>query len=144
MSAVDINSTWEGDNNVLLQQTAKFLLDQFKAKMKGKMKSSITVNWVTTDDISEEQCKAETIEEFLTPQNLKAVFEYRCNKLLQKTAMTMGQKMMNKENNAFDVWNDEQVYGAQNLALAYGELVMNHFDNDFMKELQSKEEKEFM
>lgn len=82
MTAIDINSTWEGDNNVLLQQTAKFLLDQYKAKMKNKAKQSITVNWVTLDDVTEEKCKAETIDDFLQPENLKAVFEYRCNKLL--------------------------------------------------------------
>jgi acyl-CoA oxidase len=32
----DINNTWEGDNHVLTQQTSKFILDQFKNKMKGK------------------------------------------------------------------------------------------------------------
>lgn len=58
--------------------------------MKDKAKESITVNWVTTDDVTEDKCKAESIEEFMEPNNLKAVFEYRCNKLLQKTAMTLG------------------------------------------------------
>ena len=28
--------TWEGDNNVLIQQAAKYLLDLFAAKFKGK------------------------------------------------------------------------------------------------------------
>lgn len=65
-------------------------MDQYKAKMKDKSKQSITVEWVTTEDVTEEKCKAETIEEFVTPENLKAVFEYRCNKLLQKTAMSLG------------------------------------------------------
>ena len=58
----DINSTWEGDNNVLLQQTSKFLLDQFRAKMKGKEKHTVTCQWVKIDDVTEEKCTAESID----------------------------------------------------------------------------------
>lgn len=32
MMTVDVNSTWEGDNNVLLQQSAKFLMDAYRGK----------------------------------------------------------------------------------------------------------------
>jgi acyl-CoA oxidase len=82
LAGCDINCTWEGDNNVLLQQTAKYLLDCYKAKMKQKGKPTITCEWITLDDVTEEKCKAETIEDFLQPENLKKIFEYRCNKLL--------------------------------------------------------------
>lgn len=58
--------------------------------MKDKAKQSVTVTWVTTDDVTEEKCSAETIEDFLKHDNLKAVFEYRCNKLLQRVAMNLG------------------------------------------------------
>jgi len=32
----DINNTWEGDNNVLVQQATKFVLDNAQKVMKGK------------------------------------------------------------------------------------------------------------
>ena len=50
--------------------------------MKQKGKPTITCEWITLDDVLEEKCKAETIEDFLQPEHLKKIFEYRCNKLL--------------------------------------------------------------
>lgn len=48
----DIEQTWEGDNNVLLQQTGKFLLDLFKAKVKGKQtKKTVTCEWIKSEPV---------------------------------------------------------------------------------------------
>lgn len=64
----DINSTWEGDNNVLLQQTAKYLLDMYKAKMKGtSKKQTATCEWITTDDVTQLKLECSTIEQMLQP-----------------------------------------------------------------------------
>jgi len=70
-------------------------------------------------------------------------FEYRCNKLLQKTAMNIGARVMEKED-AFDVWNDEQVFGAQDLALAYGEYAMVMMDSVFVNKIVNRENKYLM
>ena len=32
----DANLTWEGDNTVLIQQATKFLIENYKKKLKGK------------------------------------------------------------------------------------------------------------
>jgi len=32
----DVNNTWEGDNHILVQQTAKYVLDNYQRYLKGK------------------------------------------------------------------------------------------------------------
>lgn len=57
----------------------------------------MTCEWISTEDVSEEKCNAETIEQLTTPESLKAIFAYRSNLKLQELAMRIGQKVMNKE-----------------------------------------------
>ena len=109
--------------------------------MENKAKQSITVEWIKVDDVSDEKCEAETIEQFMTHANLKHVFEYRCNKLLQRSVMFLGQKLMDKSKDRFDTWNEEQVFGAQELALAYGECAMLQLDLAFLKSMEQTEKR---
>ena len=51
--------------------------------------------------------------------------------------------MMDKTNDPFDVWNDEQVFGGQELAKAYGHCAMLQLDIACLKTMESKEKKEF-
>ena len=47
-----IQNIWEGDNKVLLQQTGKYLLDSYKAKMQGKEgKPSVTCEWISVEPV---------------------------------------------------------------------------------------------
>ncbi|CDW85834.1 peroxisomal acyl-coenzyme a oxidase 3 [Stylonychia lemnae] len=124
-SNVDVYQTWEGDNSVLLQQTSKFLLELFKSKMKGKQtKKTITCEWISMDQVEGQTCLAEDDEQFLNVENLIQIFEFRANLLLQRTAMDLAQKLMDKENHPLDAWNDSQLFQMNDMAKAYGELVL--------------------
>ena len=36
----DVNNTWEGENNVLIQQTTKYVIENFQRAMQGKVVKS--------------------------------------------------------------------------------------------------------
>jgi len=76
--------------------------------MKGQdQKPTTTCEWITFEDVSEDKCPFNTAEEFLKPENLKKMFDHRCNLILQRLASSLGQKMMAGEEDPFDVWNAE-------------------------------------
>jgi len=70
----DVNQTWEGDNNVLLQQTAKYLIDVVRDKLKGKKTSPLSTSWIKTTPVEGEQNESKSEEEFLRFDNLLFVF----------------------------------------------------------------------
>lgn len=132
-----IQQTWEGDNNVLLQQTGKYLLDIFKNKMKGKqMKATTTCEWVKTDPVLGQKCPAQTLEELVSFDTLVATFEFRANFLLQKTAMELSNRVMgDSKEHPLDAWNAVQPFYIQDLACAYGDLLLVRYTCERLRAL---------
>ena len=50
---------------------------------------------------------------------------------------------MDKTNDPFEVWNDAQVFGIQELALAYGDYLQFLFDTNFLRKIENRESKDF-
>jgi acyl-CoA oxidase len=44
----DVNNTWEGENNVLIQQTTKYVLDNFQKALQGKEIKSPLLKFLAT------------------------------------------------------------------------------------------------
>ena len=83
MNDHEVQLTWEGDNNVLIQQSAKYLLDLLKMKFKGKdIESDTCADWLTLIPVFEDKFEANTIEE-ITSEALEKALEHRINFSLQ-------------------------------------------------------------
>lgn len=69
--------------------------------MEDKPVPATTCQWITTDDVTEQKFEGETLEDFYDPENIRKIFEYRCNKLVQKVAMSIARETMMKKKTKF-------------------------------------------
>ena len=129
----DINITWEGDNTILIQQTAKFIAQNLQKKMKGKEVKYKSMSFLNKfDEVTSEKLTLEEPKDLHNLNNITAMLEFRVNILLMKSVGRLAEKIGNKVK-PFDAWNETQTFYLQTMTKAFGEL--NAF-NCFRKSLE--------
>ncbi|XP_069703137.1 peroxisomal acyl-coenzyme A oxidase 3-like isoform X2 [Periplaneta americana] len=118
----DSNCTYEGENNVLLQQTSNWLLTQWSNRVKEgttictPLGSANYLNDV--DKILRTRFNAQTIEEVVNPEVLLSAYQWLVCWLLQATANKV-QSLLQRGKDAFTAKNDSQMFYAKPLSLAF-------------------------
>ncbi|RLU21718.1 hypothetical protein DMN91_006094 [Ooceraea biroi] len=119
----DANCTYEGENNVLIQQASNWLLSQWINVMNGRPvpsplgSASFLVN---AQQILNKKFNRTTIQDTLLPENLLQDFEWLVCYYLKKTYLCV-QDLKSKGMSDFEIRNDSQAFSARTLSLVYGE-----------------------
>lgn len=139
-SAQDVQITWEGDNSVLIQQTARFVLKQIQKTFKGQGISAPSLSFLKMDLDEVRSFKADfkSSEELKNQDLLLQMLEHRVNINLHKSIARLQMNAKSAEDMQ-EAWNNSQVLHLQELAKSYGELVIAREFSDFANVLLEKD-----
>lgn len=118
----DPNCTYEGDNNVLLQQTSNYLLSWLYAKQRDGVRIESPLHTVDfLDDLQNillTKFTARTMEECMDSAVPLAAYKWLVCFLLEESQKKLEQqRAMGKD--GFEARNNSQVYSSRTLAMAY-------------------------
>jgi acyl-CoA oxidase len=125
----DVNLTWEGDNNVLIQQTSKFLLDSLRKLIEGQSLPYPSLEFLKPFHDSESKWPPANEDEILANDYIKKALEHRANYNVHMSFLQV-QENVSKFDTPTEAWNGTQVFYLQNAAKSYAEL---HIINEFLK-----------
>uniref|UniRef100_A0A672ID32 Acyl-coenzyme A oxidase n=1 Tax=Salarias fasciatus TaxID=181472 RepID=A0A672ID32_SALFA len=118
----DPNCTYEGDNNVLLQQTSSYLLGWLQARRHGgpRVESPLhTVDFLQDiDQILRGRFTAATVEECLDAAVCVAAYQWLVCFLLEESQKRLEQQRA-AGSGEFDARNKSQVFYCRSLSIAY-------------------------
>jgi hypothetical protein len=117
----DVQTTWEGDNNVLIQQTAKFILKHTYRTFKGQKIEPACLQFIKADGSFLTETAIFKCKEDFSIDNLLAAMRYRVNLHVYKSLIKLQENSAAYES-SLEVWNNTQVNYLHPLALSFGEL----------------------
>lgn len=142
----DANCTYEGENNILIQQASNFLLNMRKNGWNSFDKKTElgTVEFLKDGEkiLSTKWIWKDT-ENAMNPEALQATLDWICVYLLEKTAKRVKQ-LQSEGQSQFDVRNNSQVFGAINLSIAYGHRSIFFVFFNRIKNLSASAEKDLL
>ncbi|ROL47911.1 Peroxisomal acyl-coenzyme A oxidase 3 [Anabarilius grahami] len=136
----DPNCTYEGDNNVLLQQTSNYLLSwlQHKQEGRGRIESPLeTVNFLEDmSSILQSKFTVGSVEECMNSAVPLAAYKWLVCFLLGESQ----RKLFHEKSSGlgdFEARNNSQVYYCRSLAIAYIEHTVLQRFHDLIKDEQT-------
>lgn len=140
----DANCTYEGENNVLIQQTSNWLLSQWGNVLQGKRVQSPlgSADFLEgAQEILSMKFHCTSIDQTMQLDNLLLAFKWLTCYYLKKTHEKV-QILKNNGNGNFEARNDSQTYFARTLSLIYAEhAIIQNFCHRIKNEEFKSEEK---
>ncbi|GAB0095269.1 Acyl-coenzyme A oxidase [Sergentomyia squamirostris] len=122
----DANCTYEGENNVLLQQASNWLLSVRRSgweAFKAASPFGSAAFLANFNQIIQYRFTWKTPEEALKPENLLKTFDWLCAWQLEKTAKRV-EKLQTEKKTPFEIRNDTQSFNATTLSIIYGQRII--------------------
>lgn len=132
----DAQCTYEGDNNVLLQQTSNYLIGLLKRKLteRGYVITPQSVTFLNNmDSILQKTLTVNSIEEIKNMKTILSAYQWLVCYLLKGSYEKL-ENEMRKGENGFMARNNSQVYFSRPLSLAFFELSIIQRFYDFITE----------
>lgn len=121
MSDLHVLVTWEGDNNVLLQQVSKIILKAYRKSLGGTATRYPSLKYLEEEGIENQKFEFKAPEEFGCPLTLLKLMKIRAKRAAQEAAEYMS-KQLSSGLDMFDSWNRSIPFEQDNAAKYYGEL----------------------
>uniref|UniRef100_A0A8C1XQR6 Acyl-coenzyme A oxidase n=1 Tax=Cyprinus carpio TaxID=7962 RepID=A0A8C1XQR6_CYPCA len=134
----DPNCTYEGDNNVLLQQTSNYLLSWMQHKQQGRIESPLeTVNFLEDmNSILQRKFRVGSVEECMNPGVPLAAYKWLVCFLLGESQRRLFHEKSSGLGD-FEARNNSQVYYCRSLAIAYIEHTVLQRFHDLIQDEQT-------
>lgn len=121
----DVHSTWEGDSQVLIQQTGRYILKILQKSFKGQNLVPKSLHFLKFDyeEVRKFQSGLKSAEDIESSKNLLELLQYRINSLMHQSVHSL-QENASRVQEPVDAWHASQVFLIQDLGHAYGEMMM--------------------